>query len=78
MKEKMFKVEIHLEGKSWYGINFEFDSVEEAQKFIQTALSHFIKKDDDEDDSKEDVLIASIRYSQEFTTAEEEKTDADS
>ena len=71
----MFKVEIHLEGKSWYGISFEFDSMEEAQKFIQTVLAHFIKKDDEYED-KEDVLIASIKYSQEFTTAEEEE-DAD-
>lgn len=67
----MFKVEFYRDGRSWYGLNFKFDSMEEAQKFIQTALAHFIKKDDDEDESEENVLIASIRYSQKFTTAEE-------
>lgn len=76
MKEKMFKVEIHQDGRSWYGLNFEFDSMEEAQKFIQTALSHFIKVDDEDESGH--VLIASIKYSQEFTTAGEEETDADS
>lgn len=71
----MFKVEFYRDGRSWYGLNFEFDSMEEAQKFIQTALAHFIKKDD-EDESEEDVLIASIKYSQKFTTAEEEENES--
>ena len=65
----MFEVELYKGERSWYGLKFEFDSLEEAQMFIKTALEHFIKKDGDED---EYVLVAFIKYSQRFTTAEEE------
>lgn len=71
----MFKVELYSEDRSWYGLNFEFDSMEEAQKFVQTALAHFQKQGDGEDENEEAVLIASIRYSQKFTTTKEEEND---
>lgn len=73
----MFKVELCKNERTWNGLHFDFDSLEEAQKFIETALAHF-DKNDDGDESEEFVLDASIRYSQNFTTAKEEENESNS
>lgn len=68
----MFKVKIHQKTHYWNGFVFAFESLEEAQQFVQSAMNHFIKEEDDGD--AEDMVI-SIEFRQKFTTAKEEEND---
>lgn len=65
----MFKVQIHQKTHYWNRFVFAFESLEEAQQFVQSAMSHFIKEEDTDD---EDIVI-SIEFKQKFTTAKEEE-----
>lgn len=65
----MFKVEIHQKNHYQNRFVFEFESLEEAQQFVQSAMNHFIKEEDDED------MVISIEFRQKFTTAKEEEND---
>ena len=68
----MFKVEFHQKTRYWMKFVFKFETLEEAQQFVQSALSHFAKEEDDED--MEDMAV-SIEFSQKFTTEEEKEND---
>ena len=63
----MFKVDIHQKNHYWCRFVFKFETLEEAQQFVQSAMTHFIKEDTDDED-----MVISIEYKQKFTTAEEE------
>lgn len=65
----MFNVEIYQKSHYWCKFEFKFETLEEAQQFVQSAMSHFVKEEDDED--AEDMVI-SIEFRQKFTTAKEE------
>lgn len=66
----MFKVEIHQKNHYWSKFTFKFETLEEAQQFVQSAVSHFAKEDEDDDD-----MVVSIEFRQKFTTAEEEENE---
>ena len=68
----MFKVEIHQKTHYWNRFVFSFESLEEAQQFVQSAMNHFIKEEDTND---EDIVI-SIEFRQKFTTADEEENES--
>ena len=61
----MFEVEIREKNHYWNRFVFKFETLEEAQQFVGTALIHFDKRDDEDD---EDMVI-SLRYVQKFSTA---------
>ena len=67
----MFKVEIHHKNHYWNSFVFAFESLEEAQQFVQSAMEHYIKEDTDDDDA-----VISIEFRQKFTTAEEEEDES--
>lgn len=70
-KRKMFKVELQQKIHYWNRFVFAFESLEEAQKFVESAMSHFIKEDTDDED-----MVISIEFRQKFITAEEEENES--
>lgn len=66
----MFKVDLYQNDRYWNKFEFEFESLEEAQQFVQTAMSHFVEGEDDDDDVKN--MTVCIEFRQKFTTAKEE------
>lgn len=62
----MFKVVFREECHTWKRYEFRFDTLEEAHKFVDLALKHFTKEEEDEN------LVVEIRFNQEFTTEKEE------
>lgn len=70
----MFKVQIRQKDHYWNSFVFAFESLEEAQQFVQSAMKHFIKEEDTDD---EDMVI-SIEFKQKFTTAKEEENESNS
>lgn len=65
----MFEVEFHQENHYWNRFVFKFETLEEAQQFVSSALSHFAKGDDEEDEN----IVINLRYSQKFSTAKEDE-----
>lgn len=67
----MFKVSMHQSDRYWNKFVFEFNSLEEAQQFVQSAMSHFIEGED------EDVknITVRIEFRQMFTTEKEEENE---
>lgn len=67
----MFKVSMHQSDRYWNKFVFEFNSLEEAQQFVQSAMSHFIEGED------EDVknITVRIEFIQMFTTEKEEENE---
>ncbi len=58
-----FSVEIHQKTHYWNRFTFKFETLEEAQQFVNSALSHFVK----EDDEVEDMTVV-IEFKQKYTT----------
>ena len=68
----MFKVELHQKTHYWNRFVFAFESLEEAQQFVQNAMKHFIKEEDTDDED----LVISIEFRQKFRTAKEEENES--
>ena len=66
----MFRVEIRQQNYAWNKFVFKFETLEEAQQFVQSAIGHFVKKDEDDGD-----IVVSIEFSQRFTTTKEEENE---
>lgn len=64
----MFEVEFHQNTHYWNRFVFKFETLEEAQEFVGSALSHFVKGDDEDDE----YLVINLQYNQKFSTAKEE------
>lgn len=62
----MFEIEIAKENHSWYRFVFKFETLEEAQQFVKSAMTHFYKEEEDED------MVIKLRYVQKFSTAKGE------
>lgn len=45
----MFKVEFHPKNYSWYKFTFKFETLDEAQQFVKSAVNHFVCEEDSED-----------------------------
>ena len=67
----MFKVEIHQKVHYWNKFVFNFETLEEAQQFVQSVVSHFVKEEKDDED-----IVVSIEFKQKFTTATEEENES--
>lgn len=63
----MFEVTISNTEHYWCKFVFKFDSLEEAQKLIESLMGHFVKKEEDDGD-----MTINIRFDQRFTTEKEE------
>ena len=68
----MFEVEIHQENHYWNRFIFKFETLEEAQQFIGSALSHYDKGDDEDGED----MVMNLRYAQKFSTAKEEENES--
>lgn len=68
----MFEVEFHQENHYWNRFVFKFETLEEAQQFVGSALNHFAKGDDEDDEN----LVINLRYAQMFSTAKEESDES--
>ena len=66
----MFRVEIRQKNHSWCKFTFKFETLEEAQQFVQSAVGHFVKEDEDDED-----MVVSIEFSQRFSTTKEEENE---
>ena len=64
----MFKVGLYQSDRYWNKFEFEFETLEDAQQFVQSAMSHFVKGEDD--DVKN--MTVCIEFRQKFTTEKEE------
>ena len=70
----MFKVDLYQNDRYWNKFMFEFESLEEAQQFVQTAMSHFVEGEDD--DVKN--MTVCIEFRQKFTTEKDEEDESQS
>lgn len=68
----MFEVTINHSEYYYCKFVFKFESLEEAQKFVESLMGHFVKEEKD----KGDMLI-NIRFDQRFTTEKEEEATED-
>lgn len=67
----MFRVDMYQSNRSWNKFEFEFESLEDAQQFVQSAMSHFVEG---EDEDVENMTVC-INYRQKFTTEKEEENE---
>lgn len=68
----MFKVELHQSDRYWIKFEFEFETLEEAQQFVQSAMSHFVAGEDE--DAKN--MTVYIEFRQKFTTEKNEENES--
>ena len=60
-----FKVVLFAKEYTWMKFEFKFGSLEDAQEFVNMALTHYAKKDADDN-----ILVVNISYEQQFSTEE--------
>ena len=66
----MIKLAVYPNGYSWAKRTYVFDTIEEAQKFAETIMSHLYVGD--EEDEKQEVEIY-ISFQQKITNFKEEE-----
>ena len=54
----MFEVCFYRKGSYWNKFRFEFETIEEAQSFVSSAITHFAMKNEEDKD-----FVAEIVYS---------------
>ena len=69
----MFKVDLYQSDRYWNKFEFEFETLEEAQQFVQSAMSHFVKGEDDDDVKN---MTVCVEFRQKFTTEKNEENES--
>lgn len=67
----MFKVKIYFDNHYWCKFVFEFETLDEANQFVQSAIKHYIK-----DENNDEEMIITIEYRQKFVTSEEKENES--